>query len=262
MKLQPFISFLMLYYKELRRFYKVVIQTVLTPLVTSTLYLLIFGVSLGESIQLKSGISYLVFIIPGLVMMGILNNAYQNSSSSIISGKFSGDLQDLKVTPLNNHQIIWAMALGGLTRGLIVGGITFLVGQIFHYVYFSDFMGIAHPFEFISFCVLGGLIFGMLGISVAFWAQTFDQMSSVGSFILTPLIYLGGVFFSLESLHPFWQQLSKFNPLLYIINGFRYGILDQSDISVASAYGISFFSLFVVYLIAWRSLKKAVFTRW
>jgi ABC-2 type transport system permease protein len=194
--------------------------------------------------------------------MGILNNAYQNSSSSIISGKFSGDLQDLKVTPLNNHQIIWAMAFGGLTRGLIVGTITFLVGQIFYYIHFSNWMEIANPFEFVIFCILGGLIFGMLGISVAFWAKTFDQMSSVSSFVLTPLIYLGGVFFSLEILHPFWQGVSKYNPLLYIINGFRYGLLGQTDVSLGTAYLVSFISLILVYAIAWRSLQKAIFTRW
>lgn len=262
MKYRPLVSFFMLYYKELRRFNKVIIQTVLTPLVTSSLYLLIFGVSLGENINLKSGVSYLAFIIPGLVMMGVLNNSYQNSSTSIISGKFSGDLQDLRITPLSDNHIIWAMALGGLTRGLLVGGITFLVGQAFHYHYFSKFLSLSHPILLVLFCAMGGLIFGMFGLSVAFWAKTFDQLSAVGSFILTPLIYLGGVFFSLENLHPFWQDLSKFNPLLYLINGVRYGILGHSDVAVSSAIWVSGITLVISYGVAWKTLKRATFARW
>ena len=112
------------------------------------------------------------------------------------------------------------------------------------------------------FMIIGGLSFAMFGLSVAFWAKTFDQLSAVGSFILTPLIYLGGVFFSLENLHPFWQGLSKFNPLLYFINGVRYGILGQTDVTLWLALGVSFASLTVIYIIAWHSLKKSNFTRW
>ncbi|MCB9026790.1 MAG: ABC transporter permease [Bdellovibrionaceae bacterium] len=252
----------MLYYKELRRFNKVVIQTVLTPLITSSLYLLIFGISLGKNIHLLGDIPYLAFIIPGLVMMGVLNNAYQNSSTSIISGKFSGDLQDLKITPLGDHQIIWALALGGLTRGLIVGGITFFVGQIFYYQIYDKFLLIVHPLYLVIFVIIGGLSFAVMGLCVAFWARTFDQLSAISSFILTPLIYLGGVFFTLENLHPTWQALSKFNPLLYLINGVRLGILGQSDVSLNSALVVSFGFFLFVYFIALRSLQKASFSRW
>lgn len=261
-KQRDLLSFCMLYYKELRRFNKVIIQTVLTPLITSSLYLLIFGISLGRSIQLQGGIPYLAFIIPGLVMMGVLNNAYQNSSTSIISGKFSGDLQDLKITPLGDHQIIWAIALGGLTRGLIVGGITFFVGQLFYYLIYDHLLSIAHPQYLLLFVGIGGLSFAIMGLSVAFWAKTFDQLSAISSFILTPLIYLGGVFFSLENLHPTWQALSKFNPLLYLINGVRLGVLGQSDVSFNSALMVSCGFFIFVYIIALRSLKKASFSRW
>jgi len=259
---REFMSFCMLYYKELRRFNKVVIQTVLTPLITSSLYLLIFGISLGKNIQLLNQIPYLAFIIPGLVMMGVLNNAYQNSSTSIISGKFSGDLQDLKVTPLGDHQIIWALGLGGLTRGLIVGGITFMVGQIFYYQIYKEFISVAHPFYLLIFVTIGGLTFAIMGLSVAFWAKTFDQLSAISSFLLTPLIYLGGVFFTLENLHPTWQALSKFNPLLYFINGVRMGILGHSDVNVSTALAVSLMFLVFVYFIALRSLKRASFARW
>lgn len=256
------LAFALLYYKELRRFNKVIIQTVLTPLITSSLYLLIFGISLGKNIQLLDQIPYLAFIIPGLVMMGILNNAYQNSSTSIISGKFSGDLQDLKVTPLNFHQIIWALALGGLTRGVLVGGITFLVGQFFYHQQFDQLIGVSHPFYLVVFSILGGLSFAIMGLSVAFWAKSFDQLSALSSFILTPLIYLGGVFFSLENLHPTWQALSKFNPLLYFISGVRYGILGKTDVSLSLALFITLAFLIFVYFLALRSLKNANFSRW
>lgn len=254
--------FFMLLNREVKRFCKVMVQTVITPLITSSLYLLIFGVSLGKSITLNTGVSYLAFLIPGLIMMGCLNNAFQNSSSSIVSGKFSGDLEDFKVSPLSPQQIVWAMAVGGLCRGLIVGLMTYLVGQGFHYWAEGDFLYIAHSFWLLFFITVGGLGFAQLGLSVSFWAKTFDQMSAVGAFILTPLIYLGGVFFSLENLHPFWQQISKFNPLLYLINGVRYGVLGISDVSVWQAALVSLVTLIVFHLIAVRSLQVGSFSRW
>lgn len=254
--------FLVLLEREVRRFGKVLVQTIVTPLINSSLYLLIFGVSLGGSITLSSGVSYLAFLIPGLVMMGCLNNSFQNSSSSIVSAKFGGDLEDYRVSPLSNQQIIWAMAFGGLLRGLIVGSVTFVVGQIFFYYSEGSVLGVAHPFVLVSFLILGGLSFATLGISVAFWAKTFDQMSAVGAFVLLPLLYLGGVFFSIENLHPFWKLLAKFNPLLYLINGVRYGILGISDVPIETAAVVAVLSLLVFHVIALRSLSKGSFVRW
>ncbi len=254
--------FLTLYRREIHRFLKVVFQTVFTPLINSTLYLLIFGISLGQNIQLASGISYLSFLIPGLVMMSVLNNAFQNSASSIVSGKFSGDLEDLKVVPISLNQILWALAIGGLTRGVIVGAITFIVGQAFHFWVLGEWMYLAHPIALIYFLAAGGLSFAMLGVAVAFWAKTFDQMSAFGAFLLMPLIYLGGVFFSIENLHPFWKTISMFNPLLYFINGVRFGVLGQSDVPVWTAAGITFLALSAFYIVAMRSLKYSPYTRW
>ena len=248
--------------KEIKRFLKVSIQTVLTPMVNSVLYLLIFGVSLGSYIKLASGLQYLDFLIPGLIMMGCLNNAFQNASSSVIVSKFSGDLEDLKVAPISYGQIISAVALGGLIRGVLVGFITYLVGTIFCYFHHGAFLPLEHPVWLFAFLVLGGLAFSLLGLAAAFWAKSFDQMAAVNSFLLTPLMYLGGVFFSIETLHPFWQALARANPLLYFINGVRYGFLGVADVPPGKALLISLVSLGILYLIALRTLKKASFLRW
>lgn len=258
----PFIPFLTLYYREIRRFIKVIVQTVLAPIVSSGLYLVIFGVSLGGSIQMDSGVTYLAFLIPGLVMMSVLNNAYQNSSSSIISGKFGGDLEDWKIVPLSTQNILWALALGGLTRGLLVGVITLTVGEIFYWFTYDQILLPAHPFYLFLFLTIGGLSFSMLGISIAFWAKTFEHISGVGSFVILPLIYLGGVFFTLKGLHPIWQSLSMANPLLYFINGVRYSMLGTSDVSVLNAFVVSAGSLIIFYVIALRVLKSAQYSRW
>jgi ABC-2 type transport system permease protein len=248
--------------REIRRFMKVSVQTVFTPMVSSALYLLIFGVSLGSHIQLASGVKYLAFLIPGLVMMGCLNNAFQNSSSSIVSSKFSGDLEDLKVAPISYEQIIWAMALGGLFRGALVGTITLFVGETFFYFTGGEFLGVAHPLILLFFVVVGGLSFALLGLSSAFWAKNFDHLSAVNSFVLLPLIYLGGVFFSLDSLHPFWRKVAEFNPLLYLINGVRFGFLGVSDVPTSTAAVVSLVTLAVLYGIARYNLGRASFARW
>jgi ABC-2 type transport system permease protein len=254
--------FLTLYRREIRRFFKVAVQTVFAPIVSSTLYLLIFGVSLGAKITMEGGVSYLAFLIPGLIMMSVLNNSYQNSSSSIVSGKFGGDLEDWRVVPLSPQAILWALALGGLTRGVIVGLITCLVGEVFYFVMHQEWLVPHSPGLLLVFLIVGGLSFSMFGISVAFWAKTFDHVSGVGSFVLLPLIYLGGVFFSLEGLHPFWQTLSKVNPLLYFINGVRYSVLGQSDVSLTLAFVVSLSALAIFYGVALRILKTAQYTRW
>ena len=258
-KLMPFMT---LYYREIRRFLKVIVQTVFAPIMSSGLYLLIFGVSLGASINLESGVSYLAFLIPGLVMMSVLNNAYQNSSSSIISGKFGGDLEDWRVVPLSPQSILWALALGGLTRGLMVGVITLMVGEVFYFFAHDSLLIPANPLYLFIFLVIGGLSFAMFGISIAFWAKTFDQASAVGSFVILPLIYLGGVFFPLTGLHPIWQNISKANPLLYFINGVRFSVLGQSDVGVGFALVVSLGAMAVFYILALQVLKKARYARW
>ena len=255
-----FTPFLSLFHRELRRFMKVIVQTVLTPLVTSSLYLLIFGLSLG--IQSPNDQSYLAFLIPGLVMMGCLNNAFQNASSSVVSSKFSGEFEDYKVSPLSYQQFIWALSFGGVARGILVGVITFLVGQVFHYHVHNEWLHLTHPFILLFFLIVGGLSFAKIGLSVAIWSKTIDQMSAIGTFIITPLIYLGGVFFSLETLPDFWKEVSKMNPLLYLVNGVRYGILGQSDVHIGTAMIVSLTTLFIFHLIALQTTKNSRSFRW
>ena len=254
------IPFLALFYREIRRFMKVFIQTILTPLVTASLYFLIFGLSLD--VQLADGTPYLAFLIPGVVMMGCLNNSFQNTSSSVVSSKFTGELEDYKVAPLGSQQFVWALSFGGLIRGVIVSVVTFLVGQLFYYNSYDRFLSVIHPFYLFFFLLVGGLSFAKLGLSVAIWARTFDQMMAVNGFLITPLIYLGGVFFSLETLSNFWQQVSMFNPLLYLINGVRYAILGHSDVSVGVAIVVVVLTLGVFHLLALYSMKAGAFFRW
>lgn len=255
-------SFVALYSREMQRFLKVIFQTVFTPLINSALYLLIFGVSLGRNITLDHPVSYLAFLIPGLVMMGVLNNAFQNSSSSIVSGKFSGDLEDLKVVPVSTTMIVWALAIGGLTRGVLVGLITFGVGEIFSLIVEGKWIAVEHPMALMFFLTVGGLAFAKLGIAIAFWAKSFDQLSAVGSFVLLPLIYLGGVFFSMEGLHPIWQTVSRFNPVLYLINGVRYGILGVADVQIGTAALVSVLFLVFFHVLGLKALKTGSYARW
>lgn len=255
-------AFWTLFQREIARFLKVIVQTVITPFISSFLYLLIFGVSLGAKMPSHEGVPYLAFLIPGLMMMGLMNNAFQNSSSSIVSSKFSGDLEDLRVAPLTNQEIIWAMGLAALVRGFVVSVITFIVGSIFCYYQTGDILSVAHPIYVFYFIVMGGMIFGLLGISVAFWATSFDQLSAFSAFILLPLTYLGGVFLSIENLHPIWQFISKMNPLLYLINGLRYGVVGVSDVPMSIAVPISLAGFIVFYGMALFSLKKGSFQRW
>lgn len=255
-------GFVTIFQREVARFLKVLIQTILTPFISSFLYLLIFGVSLGEHMAPQNGDSYLSFLVPGLMMMGIINNAFQNASSSIVSSKFSGDLEDLRVAPITDQEIVWAMSLAALARGGIVAIITYFVGAVFMYYQSGVWLQVAHPLVALFFIVMAGLIFGMIGISIAFWARTFDQLSAFSAFILLPLTYLGGVFLSISHLHPFWQNISKANPLLYLINGLRYGILGTSDVNVWTAALISLFGIGVFYRLARISMRRGSFQRW
>ena len=256
------IIFLTLVRREIKRFLKVVIQTVVSPVISSFLYLLVFGVSLGGSVQLKNGIPYLSFLIPGLMVMGLINNAFQNSSSSVVTSKFSGDLEDIRVAPIPHSYIIWAMGLGGIFRGTLVAVVTGVVGVTFHYLQLGQFLWIEHPFLLLYFFIAGGVTFAFLGIFVAVLANTFDQLSAFSSFILLPLTYLGGVFISVETLLPAWQFVSKLNPLFYLINGFRYSMLGQSDVSIASSILVTLAGVGVTFAMANFALKKGSFSRW
>lgn len=256
------VPFQTLFKREVSRFLKVVVQTVFAPFISSFLYLLVFGVSLGQHVQWKENISYLSYLIPGLMMMGLINNAYQNSSSSVVSSKFTGDLEDLRMVPLSNQAIVWAMAWASWVRGMIVALVTWVTGSLFLYWQQGELIGVSHPLAFLFFSLMSGLSFGFIGITMAFWAKTMDQLSAFSSFILLPLIYLGGVFISLDRLSPFWRSLAQWNPLLYFIEGFRYSFLGYSDVSVERAAWVSVVGLMFFYWRALSSLQPGRFSRW
>ncbi len=256
------IAFWTLLKKEVKRFLKVMMQTIVTPFMSSFLYLLVFGVSLGSKMSDIHAVSYLAFLIPGLMMMGLMNNAFQNSSSSIAVMKFSGDLEDLRVTPLSHHHILLAMGLGSVIRGLTVATVTYIVGLLFDYIQFGELLGLSHPFILGYFVLLGGFNFGMLGICAGFWAKSIEHIAAFTNFILLPLLYLGGVFVSIETLPPWAKTVSGYNPVLYLINGMRYGVLGISDVELSYSILVSAIGLVIMYGLAFLALKNANFSRW
>lgn len=256
------IEFWTLLKKEVKRFLKVMMQTIVTPFMSSFLYLLVFGVSLGSKMNDIYAVSYLAFLIPGLMMMGLMNNAFQNSSSSIAVMKFSGDLEDIRVTPLSHHHILLAMGMGSVIRGLTVASVTYIVGVLFYFIQFNEFLGISHPLVLTYFVLVGGFIFGLLGICAGFWAKSIEHVAAFTNFILLPLLYLGGVFVSIETLPTWARTLSGYNPVLYLINGMRYGVLGVADVTLTHSIVVSAIGLVVLYGLAFLALKKANFSRW
>lgn len=240
--------------KEVKRFLKVPYQTIGNPAISVALYLLIFGLSLGAAIQLSGYSSYLAFLIPGLITMSSLRNCFENSTGAIVGAKYMGELQDIRVGPLYPYQIAWAKSLGSMVRGLIVALITYLIGSLFYFMQTGAFFQIKDPFWFTYFLIVGGLAFSNLGIAIGMYAKTFDQVGGISTFILLPLIYLGGVFFPLDRLHPFWKTISYGNPIFYIINGMRYAMLGKGDVHLlfSAAFTLLFFLIFHVF--ALRSL--------
>jgi len=214
-----------LFYKELLRFWKVSLQTLLSPLVTTLLYLLIFSHVLEAHVQVYPGVGYTAFLIPGLVMMAMLQNAFANSSSSLIQSKMSGNVVFLLLPPLAYWEFFTAYVAAAIVRGLMVGLGVGLAGLWFTPV------ALTHPLWMVAFAVAGCGMLGAAGIITALWAGGYDQMAAVQNFIIMPLTFLSGVFYSIHSLPPFWQALSRYNPFFYLIDGFRYGFFGVSDVS-------------------------------
>ena len=219
-------GFLTLTERECRRFLRVWQQTIIPPVITSILFILIFGYSLGSRISSLGGVSYLAFIIPGLLMMGVIMSAYMNTLSSLYISKFQGNVQEVLVAPLSYWEIIFALTIAALLRAVTVGICILGVSLFFTGVSVHSFLVLAY------FMVMVSLLFAFAGIATGLWAGNFDQMNIFSTFIITPLTYLGGVFYSITMLPPFWQTIAKFNPILYMVDGFRYGFLGFSDISV------------------------------
>jgi ABC-2 type transport system permease protein len=218
-------GFQTLFYKEMLRFWKVSFQTVLAPVITALLYLLIFSHVLEEHVQVYPGVGYTAFLVPGLVMMSVLQNAFANSSSSLIQSKVTGNIVFVLLPPIAYWEFFLAYALAAAVRGIVVGLGVFLVTLIFASV------PVKQPVWLLAFAVLGSSILGTMGIIAGIWAEKFDQLAAFQNFVIVPLTFLSGVFYSIHSLPVFWQGVSHFNPFFYMIDGFRYGFFGLSDVS-------------------------------
>ncbi len=228
-------GWLTLLYKELLRFWKVSFQTIAAPILSALLYLLIFSHVLEGRVSVFDGrVTYTSFLVPGLVMMAVLQNAFANSSSSLIQSKVSGNLIFVLLTPLSAGNLLAAYVLGAMVRGLVVGLGVFLVTLWFD----PALLAMPHPLWAISFALAGSAILGTMGLIAGIWADKFDQLAAFQNFVIMPLTFLSGVFYSIHSLPAFWQTLSHWNPFFYMIDGFRYGFFGLSDVSPVTSFAI------------------------
>jgi ABC-2 type transport system permease protein len=221
-----------LFYKEVLRFWKVSFQTIAAPVLTACLYLLIFGHVMEDKVQVYDQVSYTAFLIPGLVMMSVLQNAFANSSSSIIQSKIMGNLIFILLTPLSHRSWFAAYVGSSIVRGLAVGLGVLLVTSLGAHV------PMLQPIWILAFAFLGAAMLGTLGLIAGLWAEKFDQMAAFQNFVIMPMTFLSGVFYSIHSLPAFWQIASHFNPFFYMIDGFRYGFFGVSDVSPWLSLGL------------------------
>ena len=226
--------------KEIVRVVRIWIQTVIPPAITMTLYFIIFGNLIGRRIGTMDGYDYMQYIAPGLIMMSVITNSYGNVVSSFFGAKFGRHIEEMLVSPMSNATVIVGHVAGGVFRGLLVGVLVTVVALFF------TKLDVAHPLITISIVILSSTVFALAGFINAVFARKFDDISIVPTFVLTPLTYLGGVFYSISLLPEFWQKVSLANPIIYMVNAFRFGILGTSDISIGYAYLIV--GLFVVGL--------------
>ena len=239
----------MLLQKEILRFWKVGFQTVAAPVLTAILYLMIFGHVLEDHVKVYDSISYTAFLVPGLVMMSVLQNAFANSSSSLIQSKIMGNLVFLLLTPLSHWHWFVAYVGSSIARGLVVGSGVFIVTAFFTHLSFVA------PLWILVFAVLGAALLGTLGLIAGLWAEKFDQLAAFQNFVIMPMTFLSGVFYSIHSLPAFWQSVSHLNPFFYMIDGFRYGFFGVSDVSPWLSLGIVGVALAVASFLAIHLLR-------
>jgi ABC-2 type transport system permease protein len=236
------IGFLTLVRKEVIRVVRIWVQTIVPPAITMTLYFIIFGNLIGRRIGTMDGFDYMQYIAPGLIMMSVITNSYGNVVSSFFGAKFGKHVEEMIVSPMSNATIVLGHVAGGVMRGLMVGGLVTIIALGF------TRLSVANPLITFSMVILASTVFALLGFVNAVFAKKFDDISIIPTFVLTPLTYLGGVFYSISLLPEFWQKVSLVNPILYMVNAFRYGILGVSDIEIGWAYLIT--GVFVVALFA------------
>ena len=245
-----YIAFKSILAKEVSRFTRIWIQTLVPPAITMSLYFVIFGNLIGSRIGDMGGFTYMEFIVPGLIMMSVITNSYSNVASSFFSAKFQRNIEEMLVAPVPNYVIIAGYVGGGVARGLCVGLIVTLVSLFFVP------LQIHHLFSVCFTVLLTSILFSLGGLINAVFAKTFDDISIIPTFVLTPLTYLGGVFYSISLLPPFWQTVSLANPVLHMVNAFRYGILGVSDINIGIAIGMMLLASTVLYIVCIRLLKS------
>lgn len=243
------VAFITIVTKEIRRFTRIWAQTLLPPAITMTLYFIIFGNLIGSRIGEMGGFNYMEFIVPGLIMMSVITNSYGNVVSSFFSTKFQRNIEELLVSPTPNWVILSGYVLGGVSRGLAVGFIVTLLSLFFTELQIHSF------WITIATIFMTSVLFSLGGFINAIFANSFDDISIIPTFILTPLTYLGGVFYSIQLLPEFWQGVSQLNPILYMVNTFRYGILGASDINIGFAFVIIILFNVVLFMIALKLLN-------
>lgn len=236
--------------KEITRFSRIWIQTLVPPIITMTLYFVIFGNLIGSRIGELHGFSYMQFIVPGLIMMSVITSAYANVVSSFFSTKFQRNIEELLVAPVPTHIIIWGYVGGGVARGVAVGALVTLVSLFFIPMQVHSWAAI------VTTLILTAILFSLAGLLNGVFAKTFDDVSLIPTFVLTPLTYLGGVFYSLSLLPPFWQALSKLNPIVYMVSGFRFGFLGISDVHLLVTMTMLVIFILALYWWVWRLISK------
>jgi ABC-2 type transport system permease protein len=250
---KQFISFYTIFRKGVVRLVRIWSQTLLPSVVTSVLYFAVFGSILGSRIGELDGVPYILFVVPGLVMLSVITNAYTEVANNFFMAKFfSRNIDEILVSPTPPRVIIAGFISNGVFRGMIIGALILIVSLFF------ALPSVPHPFIVLLFLFLSSLTFALGGLINGIYAKDFDGITIVPTFVLTPLVYLGGVFYSVNSLPPFWQNLSLANPILYIINGFRYGFLGTADVSLATCISVLVALALVLLGINWYLLKKGL----
>ncbi len=238
--------------KEMVRVLRIWIQTVVPPAITMTLYFIIFGNLIGRRIGTMDGFDYMQYIAPGLIMMSVITNSYGNVVSSFFGAKFGRHIEEMLISPMSNATIIAGHVAGGVLRGVLVGLLVTIIALFF------TKLEVRHPFITVSIVLLSSVVFALAGFINAVFAKKFDDISIVPTFVLTPLTYLGGVFYSISLLPDFWQKVSLANPILYMVNAFRYGILGTSDIRIGVAYAILLIFVVVLFVVCQQLMDRGV----
>ena len=238
--------------KEVMRVLRIWVQTIVPPAITMTLYFIIFGNLIGRRIGTMGGFDYMQYIAPGLIMMSVITNSYGNVVSSFFGAKFGRHIEEMLVAPMSSATIVIGHVAGGVLRGVCVGLLVTVIALFF------TRLDVAHPLIMVSVVLLSSVVFSLAGFINAILAKKFDDISIVPTFVLTPLTYLGGVFYSISMLPEFWQNVSRANPILYMVNAFRYGVLGVSDISIGHAYAILLVFVVLLFSVCVLLMRKGV----